>query len=227
MIIDIHIHTAEFSDDSILPVEEAILKAKALHLGGICITDHGSMGILEIAGKLSRKYGILVIPGVEVLTDMGDILVFGARNIPMSDIGAEELIAEVSQKGGVTVSAHPFRDNGRGMGERMRTTAGLSAVEVLNGRTKDIHNSMASLVAAEMKLPSMGGSDAHTQQEVGRCATMLPDDVSSETDFINAIKSGRVAPVSSAEGYAPRPVVPFLITPEYGRSRIKDPTPSL
>jgi len=204
MIIDTHIHTAEFSNDSSLPVKEAILKAKSLHMDGICITDHDCMGILDMVGELSAKYGLLVIPGVEVLTDLGDILVFGARDIPMANIEAARLTDVVAKQGGVTVSAHPFRDNGRGMGESIRIIDKLSALETLNGRTKDIHNRMASDLAEELRLPSMGGSDAHTVEEVGNCATLFSDEIRSEADFVRAIKAGRVLPVSSANGYGPR-----------------------
>ncbi len=196
MIIDTHIHTSEFSRDSSLPVESAVLKARETGLDGICITDHESMGILDLADDLTRQYGLLVIPGVEILTDLGDIIVFGTSDIPFRNVKARELIRRVSEQGGITVSAHPFRDNGRGMGNNIINTPGLSAIEVMNGRTRSIHNSMAYSLAAEMGLPSLGGSDAHTIEEVGRYATFFMDEITSVNDFIRSIKSGRTSPVA-------------------------------
>lgn len=196
MIIDTHIHTYEFSGDSSLPAETAAAKAKETGLDGICITDHGSMGILDLVDDLSRKYGILVIPGVEILTDLGDILVFGARNVPFQNVTAKELIRIVSEQGGITVSAHPFRDNGRGMGEDIRITPGLSAMEVMNGRTLPHHNNMALSLASELDLPSLGGSDAHSEEEVGRYATFFMDEITSTFDFVRSIKQGNISPVA-------------------------------
>jgi hypothetical protein len=196
MIIDTHLHTKEFSGDSKLPVEDALLRAKELGMGGICVTDHGSMGILEYADELTAKYGVLVIPGVEVLTDIGDILVFGAKDIPLQDIEAAELVRLVSEQGGITVSAHPFRDNGRGMGDHLWTTPGITAIETLNGRTKPVHNDMARSAAADLGLPCLGGSDSHTIQEVGSIATLFLDEIRSVKDFIRSVRSGRTFPVA-------------------------------
>ncbi len=212
MIIDTHIHTSEFSRDSSLPAEIAALKAKETGLGGICITDHESMGILGMADDLTRQYGLLVIPGVEILTDLGDIIVFGASDIPFRNVKAKELIRIASEQGGVTVSAHPFRDNGRGMGNNIINTPGLSAVEVMNGRTRSIHNSMACSLAAELDLPSLGGSDAHTIEEVGRYATFFMDEITSVNDFIRSIKAGKTSPVARhGTGFTHVPVNPVYL----------------
>lgn len=214
MIIDTHIHTSEFSRDSYLPVEIAVLKARERGLDGICITDHESMGILDMADDLTRQYGLLVIPGVEILTDLGDILVFGTSDIPFHNVKARELIRRVSEQGGITVSAHPFRDNGRGMGNNIINTPGLSAVEVMNGRTRPIHNSMAFSLAEEMDLPSLGGSDAHTIEEVGRYASFFMDEITSVNDFIRSIKAGRTFPVARyGTGFTHVPGNPVYLPP--------------
>lgn len=196
MIIDTHLHTKEFSGDSQLPVEDALLRARELGMDGICVTDHGSMGILEYADELTAKHGVLVIPGAEVLTDIGDILVFGAKDIPLQDIEAAELVRLVSGQGGITVSAHPFRDNGRGMGDHLWTTPGITAIETLNGRTKPAHNDMARSAAADLGLPCLGGSDSHTIHEVGSIATLFLDEIRSMEDFIRSVRSGRTFPVA-------------------------------
>jgi len=61
VIIDIHVHTAEYSPCSNIDLEEAILKAQIIGLDGICITDHESNGIFDKANELSKKHNFLVI----------------------------------------------------------------------------------------------------------------------------------------------------------------------
>ena len=68
MLIDIHIHSSEYSHCSNLKLEDAILRAKCLGLDGICVTDHDSNGIVEKAHALSKKYDFLIIVGIEYYT---------------------------------------------------------------------------------------------------------------------------------------------------------------
>lgn len=62
--IDLHIHTT-FSDGTLSP-EEVVRLAKEKGLSAISITDHDEIGGIEFAMKSGEKYGIEVIPGVEL-----------------------------------------------------------------------------------------------------------------------------------------------------------------
>jgi PHP domain. len=42
MLIDMHLHSAEYSPDSDLQIVDAIVRAKQLGLDGLCVTDHGA-----------------------------------------------------------------------------------------------------------------------------------------------------------------------------------------
>lgn len=195
MFIDIHVHTKEFSPCSHIDLEEAIIKAKTIGLDGICITDHESMEMINRSESLTRKHQFLLIVGVELLTYEGDLLVFGLHDVPSEKMHANDLIRLTSQERGVCISAHPFRDNGRGMGEYIRNLEGLAGIETFNGNTKLDHNKQAHVLGKDLRLPCLGGSDAHRVERVGMYATSFPDGIKDLQSFIEAIKVGQVCPV--------------------------------
>jgi predicted metal-dependent phosphoesterase TrpH len=196
MIIDIHVHSAEYSRrDSILSIHEAMIRAKTKGLDGICFTDHDNMGIYGRAKDLSSKYDISVFAGIEINTTEGDILVFGPGSMPERTGSARELVKDVLGAGGAAVSAHPYRPGGRGLGDRISAMPFPIGIEVLNGRTPQKYNRIALETSFTTGLPGLGGSDAHTSEEVGRFATFFPDDIRTTRDLIWAIRRGRTRPV--------------------------------
>ena len=124
MFIDTHIHESKYSLDSHVSLTEIVARAREMGLDGICITDHDDNNIRHEARALSKSLGYLIIPGTVVLTYQGDIVVFGVDDLPTEKVHAAELIAYVNEKGGVGISAHPFRNNNRGLGEYIRTIQG-------------------------------------------------------------------------------------------------------
>ena len=49
MFIDTHMHEMTYSKDSFLKLDQMVSIARQKGLGGICITDHDSMGLKEYA----------------------------------------------------------------------------------------------------------------------------------------------------------------------------------
>lgn len=195
MIIDLHFHTQQYSPCSHIEMEEGIKQAKAIGLDGICITDHDNNESVKYVKDLERKYGLIVIAGVEILTYEGDILCFGIDKVPEKKLHAQELIELVNEKGGASISAHPFRNNGRGLGDKVKEVKGLSAVEIFNGNTSSENNLKALKLANKLKIPCIGASDAHKLQNIGKYATKFSKHITNEKDLITAIKSGEVVPV--------------------------------
>jgi len=195
MLIDIHVHTGAHSSCSNIVLEEAVLRSKEIGLDGICITDHDSNAIMAEAQRLSRKHGFLIIVGAEILTYEGDLLVFGLNELPAGQMHAQELIDLVSKQNGVCISAHPYRDNGRGMGDLIGEISGLSAVETFNGNTGWADNYQAFLLSQQLGIPCMGGSDAHRLEQIGRYATRFIESIRNEHGFIKAVKGGKMSPV--------------------------------
>ncbi len=195
MRLDMHVHTKEGSFDSELPVEQALRKARERGLAGLCITDHESLALRTEAERLSERFGLLVLVGMEYLTTDGDVLVFGLDSVPRGPLSAPELAAHVTSQGGVSVAAHPFRNNGRGMGA-LFSRVPLHAVESFNGSTLPKHNLQAEALAAECCLPRLGGSDAHLVERIGLFATEFRNTLRNERDLLEALRNGAFRPVA-------------------------------
>lgn len=201
MIIDTHIHENKYSSDSFMSLNEIIETAKLVGLDGICITNHDNNFLKNEIGNYTKIDNILVIVGAEILTHEGDILVFGVDDLPEEKIHVEELLSIVKKHNGVAISAHPFRNNNRGLGNYIRKVSStLSGVEAFNGSTYTYHNLYAYALATELNLPSLGASDAHVLEKIGSYATKFYDNIRDDKDLIEAIKSKTCHPVMRKGG---------------------------
>ncbi|MBM3945400.1 MAG: PHP domain-containing protein, partial [SAR202 cluster bacterium] len=77
MLLDLHCHTAPMSDDSILSPDDLVDASKRAGLDGVCLTEHDRFWSFADAQALTKRHGILVLPGCEVTTEDGHMLVFG------------------------------------------------------------------------------------------------------------------------------------------------------
>ncbi len=219
MLIDMHVHEKTYSSDSLMSLEEIIEQGKQLGLDAVCITDHDSNGLKEAACQISREKNFRVFVGAEILTLDGDVLVFGIDHIDRfltGEMHAHELVSIITRLGGAAISAHPYRQNGRGMGDimgdKIRRIVNLSGIEGFNGSTPFHLNVKACQVAMEMKLPIFGSSDAHHLEKLGKYATLFPDGIRDEKDFVEAILEGNVEPVYYLEGSYHKFVFPADMT---------------
>ncbi|MGM0471301.1 MAG: PHP domain-containing protein [Bacillota bacterium] len=199
MVIDIHIHESKYSLDSAASLTDIVKRAQKIGLDGICITDHESNQIKKEAVELSLREDFLILVGAEILTYQGDILVFGLEELPEEKLSAAELVKLVTEAGGVAISAHPFRDNDRGMREGFTNLEGLTGVESFNGSTVTDNNLRAHYLGKRYNLPCLGSSDAHTLERVGKFATKFTTEVQDLETFIEAIKSNQVYPVERCQ----------------------------
>ena len=108
-MIDLHCHSYPKSDDSFMGVDELIEAAKAEGLDGICLTEHDSFWTHEEVETLSSRHQFLVLPGCEINTDTGHVLVFGLHRYIFGLHKALFLRAAVETEGAVIVAAHPYR----------------------------------------------------------------------------------------------------------------------
>ena len=205
MLIDMHVHECKYSLDSKFTLKEAVEQAKKVGLNGICITDHESSDIFDEAHEYSKKSNFLILVGAEILTYEGDLLVFGLNNLPKYKMHAGELLSLVTKHKGIAISAHPFRNNNRGLGNHIREVESLlSGVEAFNGSTEPHQNLKAHSLATELKLPSVGSSDAHVLDKIGKYATLFEHSVRDERDLIEAVLQGNVYPaILKNETYHP------------------------
>jgi len=200
IFIDLHTHTLPASPCSSAATEQLIKEAKTIGLDGICLTDHNHVWHREHVEELRQKHGFLILRGNEITTDQGDMLVFGMYKDIQGIIKLEDLKKEVLKADGFMIVAHPFRGFlvfGAGQlgltAEKARTRPLFQyagAIEVLNGKVTENENKLAAEVAAGLKLPETGGSDAHEVYEVGKYATRFVSTISNEKELLAALKNG-------------------------------------
>ena len=200
MLVDLHIHESKYSLDSHVSLEKIIEEAKRKGLDGIAITDHDDMQIKEEAETLSKNLNYPIFVGVEYLTLEGDIVAFGIDKVPEGRIPAQEFINLVNEAGGVCISAHPFRNNNRGLENNLNTIRGLAGIEGFNGNTDKLSNLKAFETAKKLGIQAVGSSDAQHQHAVGRFATKLPFTVTNVAELIRAIKTNECVPMIYVDG---------------------------
>jgi hypothetical protein len=188
--LDLHVHS-EHSPDSWLRLEEIAVRALAVGLEGFALTDHNTVaGHEALASLRSRFPRLLVIPGVEVSTTDGHLLVYGVREVPPVHRPLIETIEWVRDHGGEPVLAHPLR-RWHGVGRKASESAPVNALEVRNGHNSETANRLASAIAHRRGLGSTGGSDAHGLGDIGRAFTEFPANATTPDALIEAIRAHR------------------------------------
>ena len=154
------------------------------------VTDHDSVRGCRATVELASAYpDILVIPGVEISTEQGDVVVLGTDELPLRPWTPETVVDFAKSVGGVSIVAHPFRTYG--MGERTRNYR-FDAIEVLNGVSSQAANSEAKELAKSLGLPGTAGSDAHQVSELFSVYNKV--EASLDTDeVLKAVKKGSVS----------------------------------
>jgi predicted metal-dependent phosphoesterase TrpH len=173
--IDFHVHTS-FSYDCPMPPKLVIELARRRGLAGIAVTDHDTIAGALAARDANRYSDFLVIPGIEVKSDLGDIIgLYLDRQIQSKQFG--DVIREIHDKGGVAYVPHPIRTFGAArMAEVHRAHPEINLWEMYNGRYEP-----RDFVQARYAFESLGiecrlcGSDAHFPWDVGVFRTVLPE----------------------------------------------------
>ena len=214
MLIDLHCHSYPKSDDSFMGVDELIEAAKVEGLDGICLTEHDSFWSLEETGALSRRHEFLVLPGSEINTDTGHVLVFGLKRYVFGFHKPLFLRATVETEGAVAIAAHPYRRrfleepaNNPDARAEMLDRAGddglfqiCDAIEGLNGRGTAKQNRFSWELGEVLGARMTGGSDAHREDQLGTAATRFQSPITGLNDLIRELKEGRFQAVDLRDG---------------------------
>jgi predicted metal-dependent phosphoesterase TrpH len=207
LLIDLHTHTHPLSHDSLLSPDDLIDAAKEAGLNGVCLTEHDFFWEPESIADVSRRHDFLVIPGIEVNTEDGHILVFGLERFVYGMHRMPELARMAESAGAVMIAAHPYRrqlpfelrhdgDWAHAL-ERAVTNpayAEVHAIETCNGRGSARENSFSGEICTRLGLPGLAASDAHERKDVGRCATEFERRIGGLTDLITELKAERFKP---------------------------------
>lgn len=185
MFFDLHVHST-ISPCSRLSLDEILNKAKSRGLDGVCITDHDSMAVRHLISEGLQANGLCVIVGQEYTTPQGDFLLFGPYEHLPQGWNAPWLLNHVRETGGTAIAAHPFRSL-RPVDEKIVSSGLCRIIEEINGRNTFSENSQASTWLERYPLCSVGGSDAHTLEELGQVPVRFDMPILSRADLIQAL----------------------------------------
>jgi predicted metal-dependent phosphoesterase TrpH len=192
--VDLHVHTNASNDASINP--KLLVDRLYAHpiVKGVAITDHNTLdGYFQVRKLASTYKDLLIIPGVEVATREGDLILLGVEEKPAYMSPLETVVNFAKERAAVIVIPHPFRVSG--IGDAAETIP-ADAVEIMNPWATLQQNKLAEQLAKARNLPGVAGSDAHKLDELWTAYT----EVDAEPDVasvLDAVKKGRVKAVST------------------------------
>jgi len=186
MRFDLHIHSnCSDGHDEVKTILKAAVRRK---LAGISITDHDTLRGSEKARKIikEQKLDLILIPGAEVTTAEGHLLVLGVSEIPPRGLSPEETTDLAHEQGGITIVPHPYHPFRHAIGRVPK----CDAVEVYNSKHLfGIANARARREARRRGLPMVAGSDSHFADTIGLGVTEI--DAQNAKEAIEAIRAGR------------------------------------
>lgn len=178
IIFSLHNHT-DASPDSESSVIAIVRHCERIGIDAIAITDHD---VVFDANKLKGiKSKIRVIPGVEVSTDDDAHIIGLFVKSKIGNFDALKVIREIHDQNGIAILAHPFRRWQGFLSSRYKRTqkevnsvlGEIDCVEVYNAKNMPYENTLAKNFFRDKNIPVLGGSDAHTVNEIGNVVVRI------------------------------------------------------
>lgn len=217
MRIDLHVHSCH-SRDCASSVESIVRQASRIGLGGIAICDHDTVSGSMEAQRFVEEHGVdlVVVPGVEVTTSRGHLLILGNSGKFRKNEDPLDIIRIARAQDCLVVAPHPFKGYPKSLGDV--SDLDVDAIETLNSRfILGRFNTLAVRMAEELDLPMLGNSDAHFVEMVGRAYTEIESKPSVDAIF-KAIISGE----TTVHGTRTPLLVQFRQTCNGARRRVQD-----
>jgi len=211
--LDLHVHSI-YSGDSLIKPRDLLIYSKKIGLDGFAITDHDSMKAYNVLKKYPESNDLLIIPGMEIETNIGEVLaLFIDKEIDCKDNDFFTIANKIKDNNGVIVIPHPFdflRDNHLKMKLLSKNIIDkyIDGVEIMNSRTIFKYCiKKAEKFKNKYNLFETGGSDAHTIKEIGNGYTFIKTNLSITPDNI---KNELLNKNSKSQGHLSSPFVHFL-----------------
>ncbi len=215
MLIDLHNHTWPLSLDSNMSPSALVERAKKAGLDGICLTEHDWFWAQPAVERLCEQHDFLVLPGVELTTEEGHLLVFGLDSYVFGMHRASFVKESVQRADGAVIAAHPYRRQFKPEGDygvpayRDQVLHACDnpalqmsdALEVFNGRASSTENSFSLDVMEHLGMKGLAASDAHDLTDVGACATHFDRRIRNVAELIEELKAGRFHPARFRGGH--------------------------
>ncbi len=207
VLVETHAHTAEVSECSALPAEELVRLVAEHGYGAVVITDHNVPGGtrtpkdalyfahgFELAHQAGERYGITVLPGMELRFDSegyNDFLVFLPdvacyELLDLPGMGPQKFKQFADERGMLIYQAHPFRPY-----LFVEPPEVLHGIEVHNGNPNhDSRNHLAREYAEKHGLAMISGSDLHETHGVRQGGIWVPREaIASPAAFVEYLRA--------------------------------------
>lgn len=192
MKIDLHLHS-EYSWDSNVTISEYIQMAEKNNFGAIAISDHNSTESHSVIEQLQEKTDVILIPGQEISTKDGHLLVYGWVDTLDKDMSMAETVEQAHRSGGYCIAAHPFDPFRGGSFSKIFDTA-IDGLEILNASAwLGVFNSWAERGYNKQhnSIVAVANSDSHKIEEFGAAYTLISP-ASSLDEVITNLKTAQV-----------------------------------
>lgn len=205
--LDLHLHTCYSDGDR---VSEIVRMAKFKGLNGFAVTDHDTLRGYKAIKSIDDS--LLVLPGLEIETNVAHLLLLGIKECPPRRIWKyEEVIEWARDNNAVVIMAHPIATF-------LSIKRNMRLVYKHRPDALETHNSLYPLfsltkrlsvrMAESLSLPMSGGSDAHRARDVGNCYTLVDAEPSLD-DILESIRKGKIKPEGKPSNMAYRVEVGF------------------
>ena len=193
---DLHIHT--ICSDGRSGAEEIVYEALKKSIRILAATDHDTFkGYYLLKRYLENKsISIVLVPGNEVRSDLGDLVILCGEPLDDASIPrrALELVDYAHQNNCVVYAPHPYDPMRLGVGDHVRTLK-IDAIEIFNATAPPWSNKKASKTADLLGVTRLANSDAHVPEFVGSAHNIIYVNDLSVEEVLESILRGRVDPV--------------------------------
>ena len=207
--LDLHSHSTDASDDAGGTVEGYLKwlagrRKRGYQVDGFVLTEHRGFDPEVNYDDLADEYGLVVLKGAELETDIGHVLVYGITgrlkrefDFARVDLPSAQLFSAVRDFGGLAVGAHAGRPR-IGLWDHAEAGTHFAHVEViecLNGGSSAEENGRAETLAERYGLKRVGGSDAHYVSSIGRCLTVFHKAIRRVEELVEQLNEGHYFPM--------------------------------
>lgn len=186
---DYHIHSYH-SYDSVNNPRDILKISKKKEINAVSVTDHNTIkGSLELKKYKKDFPNILTINGVEIKTEIGDLIVLGIQE-ELNTRDPLEILDIAYSNNYVTILPHPYVRSKFHKVNVKEFFNKIDLIEAFNARSLSKMNKKAKKLAEVLKKPITAGSDAHILAEIGSGITFVYLKNFSEEELLKSLKKG-------------------------------------
>lgn len=195
---DLQIHTV--CSDGASTGDDVVWRALVKGLRAVAVTDHNTFRGYWLVKRAVERLGahLVVVPGNEVRTDLGELVILCHEPLEDERVPREalELIDYAHENNCIVYAPHPYDPLRLGVGDNIYRLR-IDAIEVFNASAPPWSNRKARRRAEELGLPMLANSDAHVPSFIGSAHNIVEVGSIDTEDILKSIVSGKTSPVAS------------------------------